>query len=492
MTLPIKDKLFADTGNSDQGERNFQHFLFKDLDFTGRSEPISFFRSDFRGVKVDNVKFYKNNFDRADFLNAYVLNSTFLDCFFGTDFTNVIFNNVKFVGNKEDTCAYYNCKFINCLFEEETIINTTNRNSTYVSCIFNNCTFKQNSFEDLHYSTSSFDSVSFADMGAYNLDFTSCNFNQTIVDPDYLGSYLIKDSDIKGLEYRYRGKVLTFTGEIVDDLRMLSIFYLENQRFYESLNSILIANQISNTEVHITSLFEKVIELINEDTHELRRNQQFEKIITMLVFYSDSKIISPENLFFIIGLLHGDQIKFNSLADRLKYRSNLQLLEDTVKSNLLELGIWNFDPKQIIYSEFEINEEDFEVFKTEISGFIAAIENEYGFDHNISFEIVGTRKGSLIVEIVQYAISAFCLATIAKSLISKIIEIKMEYKISEKTIMLLETGSMDDIKNWEKKAEIARRIQKKPSDEIYKKANPLLKLIKSFNIFPNTFFKRSN
>ena len=211
----------------------------------------------------------------------------------------------------------------------------------------------------------------------------------------------------------------------------------------------------------------------------------------MLVFYSDSWALYYEELFFIIGLLESDKIQFESLTSRLKYKSHLQILEDTINSNLFELYLWNFDPEQIIYTEIEIDENDFEIFQNELLKFLSDAEIEYGVDHtNGSYEIIGTRRGSLIVEIAQYAVGAYCLATIAKSVISKGMEIRMEYKIAKKTTKMLETGSIDDLKKWEEKVKISRRIQKKPSDELFLKATPLIKLMRSFNIFPNAFIKR--
>ena len=490
MNLPILNKTFVDNGVTLREQENFQHFLFKDLNFKDRKEAISFFRSDFRGVKIENVQFYKNNFDRADFINSYITNTSFDKCTFGTDFSNVIFNKVKFNSNVEDTCAFYNCSFIDCFFEKENVINTTNRNSKYLRCEFSNCTFEKNSFDDIHYTQTTFKEISFAEMGAYNLDFTSCNFESTIVDPDYLGSYMIKETDLKGLNYSYRGREIPLTGEIQVDLQTLSRFYIENRRFYEAFNTVLLSNSYNKFGDSIKTFFENILHLILKDEHELRRTEQLTRIIKILIFYSDSQVIDSSDLFFIIGILDNTIIPFESINDKILFNNNLQVLKDTIQTNLFELIKWNFELTKITYAEIEIDEADFPLFRTSLSEFYISLDKEYGVcDIEPGYEIIGTRKGSLIVELAGYAVGLYCLATIAKSIMSKAMEIKMEYAISQKTTQLLLSDKSEAIAEWEKKVIIARRIQKKPSDELFQKAHPLVKLMKSFHIFPNTSFK---
>jgi uncharacterized protein YjbI with pentapeptide repeats len=493
MDLPILNKTFFDTGNALREQENFQHFLFKDLNFKNRKEPISFFRSDFRGVKIENVQFYKNNFDRADFINSYITNTTFDNCFFGTDFLNVIFHKVEFRNNMEDTCSFHNCSFVDCAFESETVINTSNRNSTYSNCHFSNCNWEKNSFEDIHYIQTSFKNISFAEMCAYNLDFTGCNFENTSVDPDYLGSYLIKKTELKDLNYIYRGQGISLTGKIEADLETLSRFYFSNHRYYEAFNTVLLYSHYNKFKESISGFFERILHLITQDKHYLRRTEQLNRLIRILIFYSDSALIPSKDFYLIIGIMENFSIPFESINDKILYQNNLQLLKETVQTNIFELGIWDFDSVGITYAEIEIDEDDFALFKTNLAGFYDSLIEEYGItDFGTGYEILGTRKGSLIVEIAGVAVGIYGLATIAKSILAKVMEIKMEYLITHKNIELLVSDNFKDMKEWEKKVIIARKIQEKPSDELFKKAGPLIKLMKSFHIFPNAFFKGGN
>ena len=490
MSLPVSSKIFVDSGSSERESENFQHYLFKDLNFKEREKPISFFRSDFRGVKIEAVKFYRNNFDRADFINAYIKDTEFEECYFGTDFSNTIFTNVQFTQNKEENCSFYNCHFLNCMFDRELVSGTTNRNSVYASCSFIECDYGKNTFDDISYESCDLKRLSFAEMGSYNLNFSSCHFEEVIVDPDYLGSYLIKESSLEGLKYSYRGTPLELSGNIIEDLKTLSLFYLNSNRFHEAFNTFLLYAHYSNQELSIFPFFGKLIGQIISDEHYLRRIEQIDRIIKILMFYSNSKVLPKNICFQLIGQIEIMNVSFEKIKDKIHFNNMLYLLKETVESELFELGGWNeLNPLEVIYAEVEIDDSHLEQFQSELNLYVYAMAVEYALLEGADCKIVGTRKGSLILEILGASIFIYSLASIAKSIISKGMEVKMEYKIAQKTEDLLLGSNLEQMNDWSKKVDIARKILKKPSDELLQKGTPLVKLMKSFHIFPNTIFK---
>ncbi|MDR2166407.1 MAG: pentapeptide repeat-containing protein, partial [Clostridiales bacterium] len=66
----VRQKRFASTGSTSREKEDFTYTLFENIDFMQDDSPVSFFRSDFRGAKFVNVIFYRNNFDRADFISS--------------------------------------------------------------------------------------------------------------------------------------------------------------------------------------------------------------------------------------------------------------------------------------------------------------------------------------------------------------------------------------------------------------------------------------
>jgi len=490
MTELTKAKHFADNGETDRSGENFQNQIFANIDFKNRPEPISFFRSDFRAVKMDHMKFYYNNFDRADIVNGHIADSTFNGCKWGTDFINSVFTQSVFTGNLMDTCTIHKCYYKSCTFENERIINTSNRESSYSRCNFNNCSYEMNSFNDLNYSKCSFRSVNFANMGAYDLNFDKCNFKDVVMDPDYFGSYLFKDTAITDIKFAYRGKEFKLAGDMHEDLQSLALFYLENARYYEAFNTTLLFRHFAKVPVSIINYFETLFGLINGETNSIIKQEQIIRIVKTLIFYTNSDVLSPDELFYFIGYLKDIKIEFFSLTDKLMFFNHIDLLAKTVEAYLLDFPPSNIkeDFRQI-YAEIQIDEENFDEFKIALDGFFREFMIESGLSEESGYQIVGTRKGSLIFELVGYAVGLYTLATILKSTVSKFFEIRVEYSIALKAQKLI-NEDVKTIEDLKKVAPVARKILATPSDEIFKKAKPLTNLMKQFHLFPNALVER--
>lgn len=490
MTGLTKAKHFTDTGESDRSGENFQNQIFANIDFRQRHEPISFFRADFRAVKMDHMQFYFNNFDRADIVNGYITDSAFDACNWGTDFLNTVFMNTTFKGNNMDTCTIHKCYYKSCTFDNERIINTTNRESTYSHCTFSRCTFEMNSFNDLNFEKCNFKSINFANMGAYDLSFDKCHFKDVVMDPNYFGSYLFKNTRLEDVQFAYRGKEFRLSGNIYEDLQSLAVFYLENGRFYEAFNTTLLFRAFANAPVFIIGYFETLIGLISGETNAIIKQEQIIRIIRILIFYADSDELKPEELFYFIGYLKDIKMDFFSLSDKLSFFSQVDLLAKTVEAHLLD-----FKPSRIkedfriIYAEIQIDEADSIKFRDALNGFFLQYMAEIGYSDEVGYEIIGSRKGSLVFEIVGYAVGLYALATVLKSTVSKFFEITIEYSLTVKAKKLIEQDvhTIDDL---QKIAPVIRKAMAPPSDEIFKKAKPLAGLMKQFHLFPNALTER--
>lgn len=490
MSNITKKNFFTDNGESDRSSENFQHHLFKDIDFEQRADPISFFRSDFRGVKMEGMKFYHNNFDRADIINAFITDSQFKECQWGTDFVNTMFTQTGFIANMFDTCTIHNCYFEHCKFTDERMVNTSNRDSTYKSCSFKNCTFEMNTFNDLNYTDCKFNKVDLSNMGAYDLTFENCRFNQLTVNPDYFGSYLFKNTPIEDITYAYRGSNVALSGNMRDDLQSLALFYQEKQRYYEAFNTTLLFRYYLGESVSVTIYFQNIVKLILSDTNNLIKQEQLGRIVKVLIFYADSEIISADEIFYFIGYLKEINVDFFSLKDRLSFINNIDLLAKTVEAYIFDIRMispaLNFEQ---VYAEIQIEETDLENFKTEFDSFFSTVMQESGKPAVMGYHIVGIRKGSLIVELIGYAIGFYVLATILKSSVGKLLEIRMEYQLFQKAHKLIDE-EINTINDLSTKTPAIRKIMSQPADEIFKKAKPLSLLMKQFHIFPNALLER--
>jgi uncharacterized protein YjbI with pentapeptide repeats len=489
MDTPSQFQVFTDTGETSREKENFQNYLFKDIDYRNKPVAVSFRRSDFRAVKMQNMHFFKNNFDRADFVNAYLKETTFDECNFGTDFFNTVFEKCTFKGNNFDTSTLNNNRYFDCCFENEHILNTTNRQAFYSNCTFKNCIYEMNSFEDINFDNCIFENINFAEMGAYNFSFTSCSFKNFTVDPDYLGSYLFKHSPLEQTQFMYRGDGLALNNNLIEDLKTLSIFYLQSSRLFEAFNMTLLYRQYSKQELSILGYLDNILDQIGTDKHDLRKFDQINRIIKAIIFYANSTVISIEETFYIIGQFENKRISFDNMHDQLQYVNNIYFLKQNIESILFETGdLSHVNPLSEIYCEITIEESSYEEFKTMMSEYLNSISSNYGIPELNNYKILGTRKGSLIVEIIGYATGIYVLITILKSIFVRTLEIKVEYTIYKKTHQLLEENNRK-LKDLETDVNIARRILSTPSDEILTKARPLSLLMKNFSVFPNALVK---
>jgi uncharacterized protein YjbI with pentapeptide repeats len=492
MDSPLKYKRFVDTGSPNQANQNFQSFVFENLNFKELTNSISFFRSDFREVKVVSVSFFNNDFNRADFVNAYIEKSSFEQCSFGTDFTNTYFRQVNFIANLYNASDIYKCIFDACEFRSEVIKNTTLRSSRFTNCLIDNCDYQENSFNDLHYESCTIKNTSFAEMAAMNLSFDACNFDEVAIDPNNIGTYLIKNCKVTGVNFLYRGKQLNLSGDFIQDLRSLARYYYESGRYFEAINTDLISRSLADISGLNVELFKDILKHIAEDQHYLRKMDQLLRLTKAISFYYGSNVLGIEDSLIIVGLLLELNVDFMSTADKLEFWGNLYILRENIDESIINLNILSgFGVFDTSYVEIQIAEEDSIEFGIQLNHFFVAYLSEYGKNTEIpSYEIIGERRGSVIYEIVASTIGLYILASACKSIFAKAVEVKMEYNISKITLKLLEDGNVKQLNEWNEKVKVARRIQEKPSDELMTKAKKLSLLIKQFHIFPNAIAER--
>lgn len=347
-----------------------------------------------------------------------------------------------------------------------------------------------NSFNDLNFIKCSFKSIDFANMGAYDLTFDGCHLKAVTMDPDYFGSYLFKNTHIDNIEFTYRSKEFRLSGSFFDDLQSLAIFYLEHGRYYEAFNTTLLFRHFAKVPVSIFSYFEKLIGLIKEESNNLIKQEQINRIIKILIFYTNSELLKPDELFYFVGWLKELKLDFFTLSERLSFLNNIDLLSKTIEAYLFDFKPTSIkDDFRPIYAEIQIAEADLGEFEIALNDFFNEFMSENELPEQSGYHILGTRKGSLIVELIGYAIGLYVLATILKSTVSKFFEIKIEYSLTIKAQKLIreDINTTDDLT---KIAPLIRKTMAPPSDEIFKKAKPLANLMKQFHLFPNALVER--
>jgi hypothetical protein len=409
--------------------------LFADLDFLQAQQPISFFRGDFRRAKIDNVRFWKSDFDRADFIDAFVRLSHFESCKFGTDFLNTYFDGVHFSRNHSDTCTITDCVYENCTFSSETIINSTLSACRYKNCVFDSCDLRMNTADTLAFTKCKFENVDFSNMTAVNFQFADCRFENVRLDPDYLGTYLFKGSAPDNIHLTCRGESLQLNAEYLSSLEMLMNSYSTATRYYEVFNCAVLYNYLAQRGKTLVPLFRWVIHSINSEPAFIRKHSA-ERIIGLLTFYADSPAIATNELFALVTALDDIAVEEISLVERLQIESKVSLLKQWIQAILLQWQSPRPPEAGALYFEVTIEESDRAKVKALLRGFFEDRASDAA-----GVVVLGERRGSLILECAGHGAAVFALAICLREISSTLVRIVLEFQLSAKYIRLLRDAS---------------------------------------------------
>ena len=474
---------FKDNGSASRENESFQGTLFSDLDFRGAHPPVSFFRSDFRQVKIEKVRFSRNNFDRADFIDAYIAQSSFERCNFGTDFINTCFDDVLFQENKEDTCTITQCIYSKCRFRMEKFINTTFRSCKFIECIFEECHFEMNTADDLSFDRCEFKNIDFSNMTATHFSFGHCRFEGLRVDPDYLGTYLFKGAAPEGLTYSYRGEDLHLGADYLESLETLMDFYAKSNRTYEAFNSAVLYNSFGKKGKSLRPIFHWALQSIAQEP-AMRQTNSLLRMIAALVFYSDSDAIPLEDLFSMVQALTQLSLDKLSLTERLDVKSRITLLQELLKENLLSWNSSRLLDRDNVLFEVVLDEENQDAVETRMEALFGALQSSVGDPH---YEILGTHRGSLVLECLASGAAVVAFVTCLRRASSNVIRIILEVQFSAKYLHLLKNAKTTE--QVTKLHKCAANLLNPPSERALKTAGDLAGLIKEIRILGDSLDK---
>ena len=450
--------------------------LFADLDLSKSAEPISFFRSDFRQVKIQNFKFAGNNFDRADFIDAYISNSSFTGCQFGTDFLNTYFDCVAFKDNVEDTCTIAQCVYNKCTFRGEAFRNTTFRSCRFIECLFEDCNFEMNTADELTFESSDIRRIDFSNMTALNFAFSNCKFQGMRIDPDYLGTYLFKGVAPQGINYCYRGEELRLDAEYTEALQAMMEVYVKENRYFEAFNSAILYNTFGNYGKSLHAIFKWVVDAVLEEPL-IRRRSSLSRIIDALVFYSDSEAIALSDLFYMVGLLGEVPLNSFPLTERLEMESRLSFLKELTKESLLSPDSPRLANEREICFEVIVDEDQKEIAEDCLTRIFHALSASIG---DANFQILGIRHGSLIFECVATGAAVVLFTNCLRLASSNLIKIALEFRFSAKYMHLLKSARTTD--QVAKVYNNAKSLMTPPTKDVYNLSNEVAKVAKELRI----------
>lgn len=497
MSNIIKPFTFADDGNSKREKENFQGFLFNKLDMSDRKVPISFYRSDFRGAKFQDVSFHGNNFSNSDFIDSSVINTSFEKVKFNyAEIYNSYFEKSSFANSVFSSTSLIKLVYKNCTIENSKFDVNTFRECKFSNCKISDSIFEKNSMDDVEFEKTSFKNIDLSNMTAINLFFSDCKFENVIIDADYLGSYFFKGKFFDNLKLKYRGKVFDLDISQSDLLNNLFKILMERGRYYEAINIVIQKNLLHNEKKSIFSLVQMASEQLFKEKSQLKRTYQFDKIFRLLEYYINTGYVSLSDYFKIIGYFENIELSKLDFLDEISFLEKLNRLKTLLERMDLTMSfIENSADERQILMEVTIDEADKKRFEKYFESVMEDIGKKLSVKE-IPYQIIGSRKGSLIYEIVAYSGAALVFMKIllafvktTRQTIHESIHLAIDYRIDSKALLLSKRlGGRDQLKKMKDLKEyqlLSKKTLGKTSDVTSEDVEKLLPLIKSAIIYPN-------
>lgn len=307
MNSLSKVRRFNFNKNDNYTCRDFTYTYFADIDFPG-DILISFFRSDFRGSRFENVIFRNNCFDRADFISCTFVNCKFINTNIGaSEIKSCYFYNVSFEECKYDNTSIQESTFEKCSFNREHIL-VNMKNCHLLNSSIYDCTFERSTTEAITFEFCQLCNTDLATMHAECHKFISCELKNVKLGLSYVFGYLLCDTSIKDFEVLYRGKAVTLNSQEE------AMKFLEESRMYEIINIFFLYQNFEK----IPKLLEKsLLYLYNNFTPSTKI--EIINIFEALIFYTTHDFITYQCFIECLAVINEIQPPKLRLEDELQF-----------------------------------------------------------------------------------------------------------------------------------------------------------------------------
>ncbi|MEO5373033.1 MAG: pentapeptide repeat-containing protein [Alphaproteobacteria bacterium] len=424
MVLPAYPKSFAQGEDPSRWHGSFQYVHFIRIDTRKYDTVPSFYRSDFRGARLEQCHFSSTNIDRSDFVGSIIDCCTFDKVYFGnsgicnTTVTSSMFVRVRLNAGEISRSYFQNCTFEGCDF-----FNTTAFDVRFERCSFTDCSFKGAGFENITFEQCRFVNADLADMTPYNFMFKGCDLSGVKFSLDYIGSYLFDATSISKVMYKYLDTELDISELDEVTSRALLENFETNRRYPELFNLYI---YISPSLRHMPNLARAAIRALNgalRHPHVIESNESLKNIFRAIDFH------------FSVG-----QFRIPELLKVLQWiRSKAVVIADFEKSYLLDERA-NYFEKLLTFGRYPAEYlSDTELYKTPaiVEFVFEGLDREIGIDEvrkifgvidtvggglGVEYTILEVRAGSVIVQVLTAAVFALIIVKAARATIGCLIQ----------------------------------------------------------------------
>lgn len=429
----------AFVSNEEAFERkNLSYQLFKDLDYSSNREPVSFYRSDFRGSRFEGDTFYLNNFDLADFVANIFLNTEFSHVNFGNSaFKNGYFKKCQFRNSQYGDASFQDCTFDKCIFSHETF-RMTIINCRFVDCQFTDCLFDQCSTDSLRFVNCTIIKCEMSTMFAENFEIEESIFRDTYLGACFLGTYLVKNTDLNLLSFKYRGEIVSLD----QDFFLNYLLDLKNHgRFFEYLNLSLL---MGNREDNFAQDFQQALLCIPSETNPNVQKYNLQGIFRLVEFYAGSDRLTMQLFLQLTSILCSYNPENLPNECQMIICAGKIHLQDLL--NKFEFD-WNYlrgiPSTQCCTVKIHCRDTSFDTAERKIKTLIESVNEKLlqGYYANPTCRILAKENGSVFVTISTSLLLILMAGKVLRSVHGSICQIRIEQAKTNKEIKLIKESN---------------------------------------------------
>lgn len=414
---------FTFNGSFNREKEDFTYTVFLDYDFSLDKQTTSFFRSDFRGARFENIKLFKNNLDRADFISCSFINTSFFDVDIAAcEMKSCYYERVRFCNNYYNNTSIQECVFKDCVFEDENLL-VNMKNCKFINCQFKNLTFERSTTESIIFESCNILNTDFANMHAERYKFISCTLEGVKIDVCYIYGYLFFDTNFFDIEIIYMGEIVDFTEDNI--LYRFAANLWGRSRFYEFINAYIIFGRISN----VLPLLEKAFSSLTQE-YTPQRNLEIYNILDMLQFYASNNIFSFSTIKSILEYFDKLTISNLSFEEKITYMSQLEKIKAYLSDAQYDHKFIMSAQEDISFVTFYCKSDDYNEAVSSVKNLINEVYASLGIENR--YMLIDAQQGSWILTFVVVSSCALLLPKIIKESANMFFELNTKRKISKR------------------------------------------------------------
>lgn len=367
--------------------------------------PYAFVRCDFVQARFEGCEFNGTDFTNSDFTGAVFDQTTFTSCnMMSTAYSSCLLEKCRFFSNRNFNCDLIECAIISCEFDSQLIDRSVWRNVDVADCSFSAVTLRRSTFDGVKFSHTRISGINFMDNYCISSTFADCKFVEVDFDASYFGSNIFRGCDMSGMRLRYKDEYLEADAGDPETLESLANHYGESRQFAEAFNVNLFLDTLQSGRdlQYPVAAFAECLKRIIELKPSTLVTQQLRLLFRIADVDYRRGAMTPLDILTLDAVCSSILLSINDLTVREQIVRCASFLKDVAANLLVSDTNLSRGSKARVSLTYDDTDPAAAVERAE--GLLSAI---VGTKH---YQIVATRPGSIIVDVLTYSGAAVVVA----------------------------------------------------------------------------------